>query len=259
MNIDFFNNEMKYNGYSLFPGYLEEEFLTRLRLDLEAWLVFSKELREKNGLADSMSGVAHNIVGKDDAMAEYLRLLPLHEYLKKYFGGPYILNSFSGLKYIRSEIGQYEHAQNFHRDVRVYSRDVNLMINIIVMLDDFTVENGATRLLPGSHVVEEKPSEEYLNAKSIQITGKAGTIVAFDSNIWHSASKNLNGESMRALTINYTKPFLKQQIEFTKLVNREFSENPEVLDVIGFRARTPQNHSDWYQKGDKRFYHSDQR
>ena len=250
---------MTYQGYFTFENYLGPSTLEKLRTDLDKWLSIADQIRNKNGLESSMLGVAHNILGQDDAMADFIKSLPLHEFLKSYFSGPYILNSFSGMKHIPDSTRAYKHVQKFHRDVRVFSKDKNLMINVIVMLDDFTIENGATKLIPGSHCHEDMPCEQYLDENSHYITGEAGSVLLFDSNIWHSASENLNGELRRALTLNYTKPYIKQQMDFLSLVGFDFSDSKDVMDIIGLRSRTPKSHSDWYQEGDKRFYHSDQR
>lgn len=259
MNLDLFNDHMKYQGYCLFEKFLDMNVLVGLKEDLDKWLDFAEQIRRDNGLESSMSGVAHNILGRDDAMAAFIKSLPLHGLLKSYFSGPYILNSFSGMKHIADTKQSYEHVQNFHRDVRVFSREKNLMINMIVMLDEFTISNGATKIIPGSHKHEEMPCQEYLDKESHYVTGEAGSVLLFDSNVWHSASKNLSGEPRRALTLNYTKPYIKQQADFLSLVGFDFSDEKDVMDVIGLRSRTPKSHSDWYQAGDKRFYHSDQR
>ena len=152
----------------------------------------------------------------------------------------------------------YKHVENYHRDVRTFSKEKNLMINMIVMLDEFKYENGSTRLIPSSHHYEKMPCEEYINKNEQHINGKAGSIILFNSNIWHSASKNYNGKPRRALTLSYTKPFMKQQFDFFSVLGPDFSKNKDVMDIIGLRSRTPGTHNDWYQKGDKRFYHKDQ-
>jgi ectoine hydroxylase-related dioxygenase (phytanoyl-CoA dioxygenase family) len=38
------------------------------------------------------------------------------------------------------------------------------MVNMLVMLDDFTVENGATYVLTGSHHAPERPQDEFFQA-----------------------------------------------------------------------------------------------
>ena len=42
------------------------------------------------------------------------------------------------------------------------------MINALIMLDDFTEENGPTLLLPDSHLDEAKPTDEYFHNNALQ-------------------------------------------------------------------------------------------
>ena len=52
---------------------------------MDEWLKIAEDGRKKNGI-DDMSGVAHNILGKNnDAMAQFIKSLPLDVYLKTYF------------------------------------------------------------------------------------------------------------------------------------------------------------------------------
>jgi hypothetical protein len=250
--------ELREKGFTILPNYFDKGFVQRLIIDLDNWLDYAQKIRETNGVSEAMSGVAHQILGKDDTMAELICQLPCDALLKKYFDGPYILNSFSGIKNETAGNVKYDHAHQFHRDVRTYSSHLTLMINVIIMLEDFTISNGATRVLPYSHKNQDKPSDFHLEKNSQYLLGKAGSLVLFDSNLWHSASPNKDGSPRRALTLNYTRPFIKPQMNFCNLVGENFSTDPKVLEVIGFKSRVPNDHYDWYQPASKRFYHSDQ-
>ena len=135
------------------------------------------------------------------------------------------MNSVGGLKHVGATKDNYAHVTRFHRDVRTYSSHLTLMMNVLIMLEDFTVENGATRLLPGSHKQKDKPPEKVFLNDAIHITGSAGSVLLFDSNVWHSASPNLDGSTRAAITLSYTRPFVKQQMDYCHLVGPNFSED----------------------------------
>jgi len=253
-----FSLDLVRQGYALAEGILDDTFLALLRRDLESWIDRADAVRKVNGLGESMQGSAHHTLRSQGALADLIRRLPLDQELRAHFGGPYILNSFGGLMHVKGTATEYAHVHRFHRDVRTYSSELRLMVNMLVMLDDFTVENGATRVLPGSHRLPERPPEDYLQSRSIHLTGRAGTVVLFDSNLWHSASPNRSGEPRRALTMNYTRPLMKQQMDFPRLVGEAFSDDPRVREVIGFRSRVPASHDEWYQPTETRFYYADQ-
>lgn len=66
--------------------------------------------------------------------------------------------------------------------------------NSIWPLTDFTVENGATRVIPGSHRWTHHPEnlEESLkpHPQEIRLLAPLGTVVIFNSHVWHSAMPN---------------------------------------------------------------------
>ena len=75
----------------------------------------------------------------------------------------------------------YKHGMSIHRDTRTPDFGKQIVVAVMVTLDEFTSNNGATYLLPGSHQQLERPSDElfYANAKRA-ITG-AGSLVIFDA------------------------------------------------------------------------------
>lgn len=77
--------------------------------------------------------------------------------------------------------------QGLHRD---YSAErPGDTVNALAFFDDFGPDNGATRLIPGTH----RPSPDALHidpaeeARTIQLSGKAGDILVFDADLIHAA------------------------------------------------------------------------
>jgi len=201
-----------------------------------------------------MAGAAHHVVGGDDSLNDFLCSLFLDAYIRAYFGGEYILNSYGALNNLPYSADTYKHGQRFHRDVRTYSKDFRLMLNMLAMVDDFTVENGATKLVPGSHRIEERPDDAQLDSSSVPVVGEAGSIVLFDSNLWHSAAPNKTSGSRMALTLTFTRPFFKQQMDYPRLVGEDFPKNERVRQLLGYNARVPANYDEWYQPPERRMY-----
>ena len=182
---------------------------------------------------------------------------PVIEYLKSYFDGNYILNAYGGNLNLKKN---FTYASSVHRDVRTYTREIKFLLNIIVMLDDFTLDNGATYLLGGSHLKKEKPSDDEFFARAGRAVGKSGSIVFWDSNIWHAAGENKTDLPRRSLSLIYSKPFMKQQFDYPRSVGYENVEtmSEEFRQIVGYNARVPATLEEWYQPPEKRFYKKDQ-
>jgi ectoine hydroxylase-related dioxygenase (phytanoyl-CoA dioxygenase family) len=128
------------------------------------------------------------------------------------------------------------------------------------MLDDFTLDNGATYLLSGSHLKKDKPGDEEFFLQAHRAVGKSGSIVLWDSNIWHAAGENKTDAPRRSLSLIYSKPFMKQQFDYPRAVGYEDldSLSDNFKQIVGYNARVPATLDEWYQPPEKRFYKKDQ-
>lgn len=253
-SVDEFEQEVGLLGYSLFENVVPVALLEGLREDMPAREETCREWQNKNGLHGGMDGVAHHVVGGSDSFADFLSHLFLDDYIQQYFYGAYILNSYGAVNNSAGPNIGYAHGARFHRDVRTYSGAFRLMLNMLVMVDDFTVINGATRLVPGSHQVRERPSDEFLDRHAVHAIGTAGSILLFDSNVWHSAAPNLTDGPRRALTLTFTRPFFKQQMDYPRLLGESYTDDERLRQVLGYNSRVPAGYDEWYQPPERRMY-----
>jgi hypothetical protein len=252
--LDEFEYEMRVLGFAIFHEVVAPALIERIRLDLPKRQESCRYWQMKNGLTSGMEGAAHHIVGGEDSLAEFLENLYLDEFIHRYFGGQYILNSFGALINMPGAGASYKHGHAFHRDVRTFSGGFRLLLNMLVMVDEFTIQNGATRVVPGSHLVEARPSDHYLESHAIRLQGAPGTIVLFDSNVWHSAAPNTSARPRMALTPTFSRPFFKQQLDYPRFLGEAYPKNERLRQLYGFNARTPSNYDEWYQPPERRMY-----
>jgi ectoine hydroxylase-related dioxygenase (phytanoyl-CoA dioxygenase family) len=113
--------------------------------------------------------------------------------------------------------------------------------NSIWLLSDFTEENGATRVIPGSHRSRQHPRDVLEDSKAphsgeVILTGKAGTVVVFNAHTWHGGSLNRTDAPRYGLHGYYTRRDQKQQTDqkamlSEKTVARLSEELRTVVDV----------------------------
>jgi ectoine hydroxylase-related dioxygenase (phytanoyl-CoA dioxygenase family) len=84
--------------------------------------------------------------------------------------------------------------------------------HVIWMIDDFTEENGATLVSPGSHLLDGPPPDDCMVAAS----GRAGTALIIDGRTWHGTGSNttLSGRRIGILAY-YCRPYIRQQENMT--------------------------------------------
>jgi ectoine hydroxylase-related dioxygenase (phytanoyl-CoA dioxygenase family) len=108
--------------------------------------------------------------------------------------------------------------------------------NSIWLLDDFTQVNGATRVVPGSHrlTVSVRDAMDDTSAPhpdEVRLTAPAGTVVVFNSHLWHGGTLNRAGRPRRALHSYFTRRANGQQLDQRRYIR------PETLARLSPAAR----------------------
>ncbi len=258
MTLDTYAREMDQRGWVVLPAAIDDVLVGRMIEDIQKAWVTCRAIMEKNGVANDAELTVHHLIGQQASFLDYLvDIEPLMPYLEHYFRGKFILNSFGGA--INTK-GRTSYAQRVHRDIRTYSGDMPLLLNTLVMLDAFTPHNGSTWMLSGSHRAAEKPSDEDFKRDAEQALGPAGSILIFNSNVWHAGGENQTDAPRRSVTPMYSRPFMKQQFDYPRALgyDRVHELEPHVRQVIGYNARVPATLDEWYQPPERRMYRGDQ-
>ncbi|MBM7785497.1 phytanoyl-CoA dioxygenase family protein [Tenggerimyces flavus] len=90
--------------------------------------------------------------------------------------------------------------------------------NSIWLLDDFTAENGATRVVPGSHRSVSMPKDMMsdpadAHPDEVLLLAPAGTVVIFNSHLWHGGTLNRSAAPRRAMHSYFCRRDLPQQLD----------------------------------------------
>jgi len=107
-----------------------------------------------------------------------------------------------------------ETAQTLHRDELVYSpfhfpRDMDCECHTIWALTDFTEENGATRIIPGSHRWEEDRTPTLEETAAAEMP--KGSVMFFTGSVSHGGGANRSQEPRIAVQLGYNLGWLRQE------------------------------------------------
>ncbi len=100
--------------------------------------------------------------------------------------------------------------QGLHMDWRSSGHgDVYYVATAICLLDDFTPLNGATRVVPGSHLHAEWPNRKtsdpaFVHPKQVVVTASAGSVLFFNGHVLHSGTRNRSQLRRRTLQMSNT-------------------------------------------------------
>lgn len=252
-----FRVAMRDYGWVIFENALDSDFVAVINEDLKEAYVKRRAIQEKNGISANMVGTLHHLVEKDNFSLPFIEKMYCADEIAYFLSGNYILNGFNAVIHTQQ---QHPYVSNMHRDVRTFMGDTKLLVQMIVTLDDFTEENGATYFLSGSHKTDIKPNETYFYETADRAVTPRGSIILFDSNIWHAAGENKTIKQRRALTLGFTRPFIKPQMDYPRVLGYDFIDklSADQRQVLGYNSRIPENLDEYYQPIHLRMYKSDQ-
>jgi hypothetical protein len=209
--------ELDGQGYTIIPGFLDPAWLERMR---EAYETVVKKEGVLVGLDHHQERGARrlgNLVNKGEAWDSLYvdpRLLAAARHI---LGRPFKLGALSGRDPLLGGGFQW-----FHCDCgwRTAEDQPFVSVSACIMLDDSTVANGATRLIPGSHRrlgepgKQLPPSGEQPVPGELQVEARAGSALVFNGHLWHAGAVNHEGSVRRMVHAFYQgreqKPWLDQ-------------------------------------------------
>jgi ectoine hydroxylase-related dioxygenase (phytanoyl-CoA dioxygenase family) len=124
--------------------------------------------------------------------------------------GPHLLSTT-----VAVEIHPGESAQTLHTDASAWPvphAAGQIVANAIWALDDFTAANGATRLVPGSHLVDGAPDPD---AATVLAEMPAGSVLLYVGTLWHGGGANASDARRLGVIAGYAAAWLRQQETFT--------------------------------------------
>jgi len=112
---------------------------------------------------------------------------------------------------------------------------------LIWALDDFTYENGATLVYPGSHLWGDVPPGEIDVSKMVPAVMPSGSAVFFLGTTWHCAGTNITDKPRLAATTQYCEPWARQQENYSLAISRERAKlcSQTVQKLLGYSMQFP--------------------
>ena len=106
-------------------------------------------------------------------------------------------------------------------------------------IDDFTADNGATVLYPGSHRWGKRRPEK--SDQAMPVVMPAGSCVFFVGTLWHGGGANTTADDRLAVTAQYCQPWLRPMEAFTLSVSRDIARtvSDDIRRMLGYSIHPP--------------------
>lgn len=115
------------------------------------------------------------------------------------------------------------------------------MMQFVILLEDSNIDNGCTKVVPGSHL-----TGSFSNRKTNKIKpliGRAGDLIIWDSRLWHGTFANVAKKTRWAIVATFGSWWLKPAMDITKsLPNPIYKKcNKVQKQILGFCSIPPKN------------------
>jgi ectoine hydroxylase-related dioxygenase (phytanoyl-CoA dioxygenase family) len=116
----------------------------------------------------------------------------------------------------------------------------SVSISTIWAIDDFTADNGATEIVPGSHLWPDGVSPESAGAPTMPVVMPAGSVVVFQGTLWHRGGANTSERPRCAVSPQYCQPWARQQENMMLAVGERARDlSPRVRALLGYSIHPP--------------------
>jgi ectoine hydroxylase-related dioxygenase (phytanoyl-CoA dioxygenase family) len=223
-------------GYVVLANFLDRETLKRVRDRVEELYEAEGENAGSEFRQEPGSRRLANLVDKGEIFQELAAKSEILELVGHVLGEHFKLSSFNA----RSANPHSSEAQPLHCDSGALPDDKGYSVcNTIWLLDDFTVINGATRVVPGSQNWGKFPQEAMddpteAHPQEVILLAPAGSVVVMNTHAWHGGTANRSADHRRVLHAFYCRADMPQQQYQKKLLRPETQAalKPELRKIL---------------------------
>src|SRR6185437_4179095 len=243
--IEFYLEELKINGFTIIENVISgDDIKIAIEKLNEVYEKQVKEFSDKELERINESLLARLPLSYDDYFLKLATNSKVISLVKRVLGDYFVLHLQNGV----INMPQMGHHQNsWHRDLPYQDFVISkpLALSVMVCLDDFNASTGGTIVLPFSHQVNTMPSEEYVQKHAFQTVAPKGSVIIFDSMIFHKAGYNSSNQVRRGINHMYTSAILKQQINIPASLKGKFSDDPFLKMLLGYEAKIADSVYEW--------------
>ena len=260
-------HDMDAFGCCFIKNFLSSEQVERLKLRLAEQALAEREAgvaqllddpagriggpRDGDELHGWNNQVVRNLFNKGDEF----HTLPLDPLLNRivahcFRGRSHYLLSYQGIVLKQGAAAQVVHSDQMWVPDQT---SIPYVVNTMVMLCDFTEENGATRMVPGSHLYGKYPPTHMTQAglegvrgiqnteplETVAAVAPAGTAMVFEGRTWHGAGACRSEAKRYSVTLYYGLDFMRQMDNVPACLHPEVYARmpPELKRMIGYEAK----------------------
>lgn len=225
-------------GYAVVPSVIPTERADEIRLIVEDLLAAEKTEQHSESKAQRVGQIAIKHSVFTDLMCHDLAVAVWHNWL----GRDMICSTWTSNTFYPGH-----NTFGWHADYPYWALEQpwpsgNFTGQTIWMLDDFTYENGATGVVPGSHHLLSPPTyaDEWRD-DAVVLEGVRGSVAFLHGALWHTGRPNTTDQSRSCLLGMYIRPHCLPMEDMRGQLSRLEDPSELVTQIMGGNQRQPQD------------------
>lgn len=222
------------DGYTIVENAITAAEADALRADLER-LERERSIQPAgNSFEGSNTVRVYNLL----VHGELYQRIPLHPavlpLIERTLDPGCLVSSLSGISILPGEVAQPIHADD--QLIPIPKPHVPLVVNSMWAITDFTAENGATRIIPGSHKRDASPIYGKDYPEAIPAVMSKGSVMVYHGAMWHGGGANNSQDRRVGIAMNYCAGYIRQQENQQLGIPKEIVKTfPERLrELVGY-------------------------
>ena len=145
-----------------------------------------------------------------------------------------LVSSLSSIAICPGETGQPMHADD--QLIPLPKPHPPLVCNTMWAITEFTRDNGATRLIPSSHLRDRSPNPTERYDGVIAAEMPRGSVLVYNGSLWHKGGANKTDRRRVGVAMNYCAGFIRQQENQQLGIPREIAAgfSPRLRELAGY-------------------------
>ena len=190
-----------------------------------------------------------NLLNKGQVFVDMVQHPLVMKVFGKILGRQFILGSFAANRLLPGAPGQEPHIDYPYWDLHdpdEFPAGINAGFHMncqsLISLHEFTAENGATAVVPGSQTRGLYPSKETFDDEHIQLTCPPGSLLLFVGMIWHCSMPNNSSGERTSVLGQYLPKFVKPMEALDRSVDAAVRDaaTPELHQLLCLDLRYPE-------------------
>ena len=215
------------DGFAVVGGVLDTATVGVAADALEEVFAAEEDIAVERGWRTDAHRVAYALPAKHRTFLELCTHPGLVALARAVLGDDAVLAGCNGLSMVPGGT-----AQRLHRDHPVPNPGTTVYLHLVVALDPFSADNGATRVVPRSHVAPTPDDPADLEHRTVALAAEAGAVVGYDGALLHAGSANRTAGPRRALHAFFARSWARPHWDLPA------SLGPEVVASLDDEARS---------------------